>query len=977
MSSHISSSRKKSNADSNKFLATVIPQLAYLLGEAPPAAEPDAFLQLWEEAMKAVRIRGRHLLLVVDGLDEDLRPPNSPTVAVLLPAMAGGRGHVLVTSRSCEDVLEGVDPGHPLRRAQYVRLHASRAAEEQRLLAEDEIAHLLTGASELANGVFGTMAAAAGPLAIDDLAALLPGLSVPSVRRFLGHAASRIVQSVGPRDAQRFQFAHEALLSTCQEHHDLRVGVCRERIHAWAELWRQAGWPTPAGADGTTPRYLLDAYPGTLHGEPRRLAVLVSDIGWVTAAIQATGVDIVLAELRTARAAAPSHPAVAAVLDAARGQATHLRAPQPVDRPDYVLRQLCLQAAELGEDALADSLRLRLLASADPGLVPRWTSRRASRALIAEVDGGGGWVRAVAALPDMRVASGGDDGRVRLWDPADPQAGPAELGRHAGAVHALAVLPDGRLVSGGHDHRLRLWDPADPQAGPAELGRHDGVVTAIAVTRNGRVASGGDDGRVRLWDPADPQAGPAELGRHAGAVHALAVLPDGRLVSGGHDHRLRLWDPADPQAGPAELGRHDGVVTAIAVTRNGRVASGGDDGRVRLWDPADPQAGPAELGRHAGAVHALAVLPDGRLVSGGHDRRLRLWDPADPQAGPAELGRHDGVVTAIAVTRNGRVASGGTEGRLRVWDPDALAATPGDHSRSGLVSAVAVAPDGRVVSGGRDGRVRVWNPAAPQAGSAEVGAHGRAVRAVAVLPDGRVVSCGTDRRLLVWNPAGPAEFGRHASAALVALSDGRVVSGGYDGSLLMWDPAAPQAPVELCSHDGAVTAVAVLRDGRVASSGHGGRVLVADPADPRRRLVELGSHGVSAVTSVAALPDGRVVSGGKDGRLLVWDPAVPQLAQWELTCHDGWVTSVVALPDGRVISGGTDKCVRVWRVGERAALSVVACSAQVLAAGQSRSGDGILAIAHAGAGLSIWSIARRQNAPSGNGRGNHSDGDHA
>jgi len=802
-------SRKKSNADSNKFLATVIPQLAYLLGEAPPAAEPDAFLQLWEEAMKAVRIRGRHLLLVVDGLDEDLRPPNSPTVAVLLPAMAGGRGHVLVTSRSCEDVLEGVDPGHPLRRAQYVRLHASRAAEEQRLLAEDEIAHLLTGASELANGVFGTMAAAAGPLAIDDLAALLPGLSVPSVRRFLGHAASRIVQSVGPRDAQRFQFAHEALLSTCQEHHDLRVGVCRERIHAWAELWRQAGWPTPAGADGTTPRYLLDAYPGTLHGEPRRLAVLVSDIGWVTAAIQATGVDIVLAELRTARAAAPSHPAVAAVLDAARGQATHLRAPQPVDRPDYVLRQLCLQAAELGEDALADSLRLRLLASADPGLVPRWTSRRASRALIAEVDGGGGWVRAVAALPDMRVASGGDDGRVRLWD------------------------------------------------------------------------------------------------------------------------------------------------------------------------PADPQAGPAELGRHAGAVHALAVLPDGRLVSGGHDRRLRLWDPADPQAGPAELGRHDGVVTAIAVTRNGRVASGGTEGRLRVWDPDALAATPGDHSRSGLVSAVAVAPDGRVVSGGRDGRVRVWNPAAPQAGSAEVGAHGRAVRAVAVLPDGRVVSCGTDRRLLVWNPAGPAEFGRHASAALVALSDGRVVSGGYDGSLLMWDPAAPQAPVELCSHDGAVTAVAVLRDGRVASSGHGGRVLVADPADPRRRLVELGSHGVSAVTSVAALPDGRVVSGGKDGRLLVWDPAVPQLAQWELTCHDGWVTSVVALPDGRVISGGTDKCVRVWRVGERAALSVVACSAQVLAAGQSRSGDGILAIAHAGAGLSIWSIARRQNAPSGNGRGNHSDGDHA
>ena len=152
---------------------------------------------------------------------------------------------------------------------------------------------------------------------------------------------------------------------------------------------------------------------------------------------------------------------VAAMLDVMRGQAQHLRPPQPVDQPDYLLRQLCLQAAELGEDVLADKLRKRLLASAHPGLVPLWTSRRANRALVAELDGQGGCVRAVAVLADGRVVSGGHDGRVLIWDPAYPQADPIELGRHVGAVRAVAVLPDGRVVSGGHDHRVWVWDPAD------------------------------------------------------------------------------------------------------------------------------------------------------------------------------------------------------------------------------------------------------------------------------------------------------------------------------------------------------------------------------------------------------------------------------------------------------------------------------------------------------------------------------------
>src|SRR5262249_22324205 len=147
------------------------------------------------------------------------------------------------------------------------------------------------------------------------------------------------------------------------------------------------------------------------------------------------------------------------------GQAHYLRPSQLLTQPGYVLRQLCLQVAELTEDRLADAFRARLQAQPGHGLVPRWTTRRTSRALSGELGRHDGGVRAVAVLPAGRVASGGDGRRVLVSDPRTPGSGPVELGRHDGRVWAVAVLPDGRVVSGGDDRRVLGWDPRTPGSG--------------------------------------------------------------------------------------------------------------------------------------------------------------------------------------------------------------------------------------------------------------------------------------------------------------------------------------------------------------------------------------------------------------------------------------------------------------------------------------------------------------------------------
>jgi hypothetical protein len=542
-------SRRASDADSNRFLAAVVPQLAYLCDEDPPAADRDQFLHLWQKAAHRAAELGRHLLLAVDGLDEDLRPRGAPSVAHLLPSLVGANAHVLVTSRPRPELPVDVADAHPLRMSRQAarELEAFVGAGQLAELARQEIDDLTTGSdAQVAVDALGVLTAAAGPLSVHDLAELVapdggppaPGL-VRQVRQLVEQGAARSLEPVGPPERRRYQFAHESLLAHARQSDDLCQPEYRERIHRWADRWCDAGWGISRTA-ADTPRYLLDSYPTTLAADPGRLAGLVADFGWVSAAIAAIGVDQALATLRTAVAHGSADPTLPAVLVLVTGQAANLRPPRPVGQPGYVLRQLCLDAMERGRLDLADAIRDQLVARTGSDLVPLWTTRRTNPAAL-ELGTHDFWVWAVAALGDGRVVSGGDDGRVRLWDPTAPGA-PVELGTHHGRVRAVAALGDGRVVSGGDDNRVRLWDPTAPGA-PVELGTHHGSVRAVAALGDGRVVSGGADNRVRLWDPAAPRAAPRELACTARAV-ASSIDPATiglRLLIAHEGRGLSIW----------------------------------------------------------------------------------------------------------------------------------------------------------------------------------------------------------------------------------------------------------------------------------------------------------------------------------------------------------------------------------------------------------------------------------------------------
>jgi WD40 repeat protein len=267
------------------------------------------------------------------------------------------------------------------------------------------------------------------------------------------------------------------------------------------------------------------------------------------------------------------------------------------------------------------------------------------------------------------VVSTSADGSALVWDPnvgneAKRYRAPFKLD-HPVAVRSVGCSPVAtggvfRAVTGGDDGKVRVWDLTNPDklpTGGKELADvHSSAVQCIAFSPDGKYFASAAGKDVYVWDAQEGKRLYPLPVDHRDTITCLQFTPQCTLVTAARDRTLKVWKLGREKGACVSTVDHRvGAVDVLGVSRDGgRVLFDQDKGRIDLVSLADKQTVGQVLNPGSTASFSTLALfspDDSFLVTGGGEGELKgglqVWTT------PAAGGRGSEVARLITP---GRVA---------------------------------------------------------------------------------------------------------------------------------------------------------------------------------------------------------------------------------------------------------------------------------------------------------------------------------
>jgi len=236
------------------------------------------------------------------------------------------------------------------------------------------------------------------------------------------------------------------------------------------------------------------------------------------------------------------------------------------------------------------------------------------------------------------LASGGQDGHVRLWRITDASTAALiteiAIGDQpdSGWVEHLAWRPDGAQLAAACGNAV--WLLASDGAREAQYRIPGGTVGALCWRPKGAQLAVAGYGGVRIYSVLDPDSKPQDL-NWKGSLLSLSWSPDAHVIAAGcQDNTVHFWRV--PLMRDAMMSGFDYKPLQLCWSTNSRWLLTGGSSQLILW-PFDKQGpeGRSPLTRefHNAAVCAISIAQSGqRLATGCRAGQIAFWkqvgDPA-------------------------------------------------------------------------------------------------------------------------------------------------------------------------------------------------------------------------------------------------------------------------------------------------------------------------------------------------------------
>ncbi len=277
-----------------------------------------------------------------------------------------------------------------------------------------------------------------------------------------------------------------------------------------------------------------------------------------------------------------------------------------------------------------------------------------------------------------RLAAASAAGPVHLFSAADGAR--TELPGHDDGANCLAFAPTGAvLASGGQDGKVKLWDAAAGQhTATADLGgawiEHLAWRPPTASARSpadapAALTLAASAGRTLVFLNADGST------RHTfkpapKTLSALAWQPASGCVAAAYFGGVCLWD-ADDFVAQKEFAYGNGIHALVWSPDNRWLVSGNQDPSVHLWLVEEDQE--FHMSGYDAKVKVLAFDHTSRWLATGGGSDVCVWDcaGAGPEGREPAMLPHDARICAVAFQNShGLLASASEDGAVQLWSPE-------------------------------------------------------------------------------------------------------------------------------------------------------------------------------------------------------------------------------------------------------------------------------------------------------------------